>query len=200
MAKPYVDTTNLDALFEALTPKQRMLAMRGAFRKAAKQVRRVALTNLRQSMRSSHDQKDFERGVRAIVWKKKAGFRVTIGWRKANRDGKGEYGMYTSAQQSNAKKPRRMPILAWAEMGTAPRHLKGSGMTRVNVGDRHYTGRIRVRLANGKWISARTRRGVLKPYRFMTKTKMQVSGTMTDRLHQEIIDNIKRTAKRYGCK
>lgn len=200
MAKPYVDTTNLDMLFEALSPKQRMLAMKGAFRRAAKQVRKVALDNLMLAMSSSHNQKDFERGVRSFVWKKKPGFRVTIGWRKANGRGKGEYGMYLSSQQSKAAYPRRMPILAWAEMGTAPRHLKGRGMTRINAGGRNYPGRIRVCLKNGLWISARTRRGVMKPYRFMTKTKMQVSGAMTDRLHQEIIDNIKRTAKRYGCK
>lgn len=201
MASSYVDTTKLEMLFEGLSPKQRRIAMKGAFRRAANKVRKVALNNLRQIARSSHDQKDFERGVRSIVYKNKPGFRVSIGWRKATgRAGRGEHGMYLSSQQKRTKDQRRMPILGWLEMGSGPRHIRGNGLVRIKNGDRHYTGRCRVRLANGKWISVRTRRGVLRPGRFMTKTKMQVSGSVTETLHKEIVDNIKRTAKRYGCK
>lgn len=87
MANQY-DDTQLQKLFTEMDVKHRKRALKGAFRREANQVRRTAINNLRSSL---HSNRNLEKGIRAIVFKKAAGFRVTIGTKKANRKtGKGE--------------------------------------------------------------------------------------------------------------
>ena len=82
------DDRDLQRLFAELEPKRRVQALKGGFRREANQVRKTAINNLRSSINSS---KDLEKGVRAIVFKRKAGFRVTVGTKRANKTtGKGE--------------------------------------------------------------------------------------------------------------
>ena len=105
------DDRDLQRLFAELEPKRRVQALKGGFRREANQVRKTAINNLRSSINSS---KDLEKGVRAIVFKRKAGFRVTVGTKRANKTtGKGEAGFHTNRQ--GLKKP----ILIWAEGGAA---------------------------------------------------------------------------------
>ena len=61
---------NLQRLFAELEPKRRLQAIKGGFRREANQVRKTAINNLRSSIQSN---KDLEKGVRAIVFKRKAG-------------------------------------------------------------------------------------------------------------------------------
>lgn len=166
------DDTNLQHMFEALQPKQRLKALRGAFRREANKFRRKAIKNLRSSIRSD---RDLERGVRTIVFKRAAGFRVTVGTKKANRNGKGEQGMHLNRQ--GLKKP----VLIWAEEGTESRYTKSK--TRIFRRKRkgHSTGRM-------------------KRYGFMAKTRDEISGSITESLHNEVINSIKKEAKKYGCK
>ena len=106
MANQY-DDTQLQKLFTEMDVKHRKRALKGAFRREANQVRRTAINNLRSSL---HSNRDLEKGIRAIVFKKAAGFRVTIGTKKANRKtGKGDKGMHINRQ--GLKKP----VLIWAE-------------------------------------------------------------------------------------
>lgn len=70
------DDKNLQRLFAELEPKRRMQALKGGFRREANKVRKTAINNLRSSISSN---KDLEKGVRAIVFKRAAGFRVTVG-------------------------------------------------------------------------------------------------------------------------
>ena len=79
------DDRNLQQLFTELTPKRRLQALRGGFRKEANRVRKTAVNNLRSSIRSD---KDLEKGVRSLVFKRKAGFRITVGTKYANKRGK----------------------------------------------------------------------------------------------------------------
>ena len=88
------DDSNLQRLFSELAPKRRKQALKGAFRKAAKKVRSVAVQNLRSSMNSD---RDLERGIRALIWKRKAGFRVTVGTKRAGKNGKGEAGYWETS-------------------------------------------------------------------------------------------------------
>lgn len=83
------DDKNLQRLFAELEPKRRLQAIKGGFRKEANQVRKTAINNLRSSIQSN---KDLEKGVRAILFKRKAGFRVTVGTKRAGKNGKGEAG------------------------------------------------------------------------------------------------------------
>lgn len=172
MANQY-DDTQLQKLFTEMDVKHRKRALKGAFRREANQVKRTAINNLRSSL---HSNRDLEKGIRAIVFKKAAGFRVTIGTKKANRKtGKGEKGMHINRQ--GLKKP----VLIWAEGGTEQRKTKTK--TRVFVRKRrgHNTGRM-------------------KRYGFMRKTQTDVRDKVTADLRNEIVESVTKTANKYGCK
>ena len=171
------DDSNLQRLWEALDSKQRMKALKGAFRREANRVRKIAIKNLRQSIRGDQE---LERGVRALVWKRKAGFRVTVGTKRANKKGKGAAGYYIRRKRRNDPDATGMPVLLWAELGTKKRYTK----SKTKIFRRKRTGRFT---------------GSMKPYKFMEKASNSVRDSVTGNLHKEIIDNIKRTAKRYGC-
>lgn len=66
MANQY-DDTQLQKLFTEMDVKHRKRALKGAFRREANQVRRTAINNLRSSL---HSNRDLEKGIRAIVFKK----------------------------------------------------------------------------------------------------------------------------------
>lgn len=179
MASSY-DDRNLQKLFAELQPKHRRQALKGAFRRAATKVKRTAINNLRSCVNSTPE---LEKGVRALVWKRRGGFRVTVGTKSANKAGKGEQGFYQSRRQRPKNgKGRKYPVLLWLEDGTKVRKSKSD--TLYKIGDRWITGR---------------KRGFIKRYGFMRKTKNQVSSTITETVKSEIIDNVTRVAKKYGC-
>lgn len=166
------DDANLQRLFAEMDAKQRLKALKGAFRKEANRVRKTALNNLLGSIRTD---KDMEKGVRAIVFKQKAGFRVTIGTKRATKAGGKEYGFHKNRQ--GLKKP----ILIWAEEGTEERRTKSK--TRIFVRSRkgHPTGRM-------------------KRYGFMRQTRDEVADSVNDSLHNEIVTSVTKIAEKYGCK
>lgn len=170
----YYDDTRLQQLFAELEPKRRLQAIKGGFRKEANQVRKTAINNLRSSGIKSN--KDLEKGVRAIVFKRKAGFRVTVGTKRAGKNGKGEAGFHTNRQ--GLKKP----VLIWAEDGTKERKTKGNGGKRA----------MRLRSAH--------RTGQMKRYGFMSQTLNAVRNTVTNNIHQAVTDNVQKIAEKYGCK
>lgn len=165
---------NLQRLFAELEPKRRTQALKGGFRKAANNVRKKAVANLRG--KEIRTDKDLEKGIRAVVFKRKAGFRVTIGTKKAGKNGKGERGMHTNRQ--GLKKP----ILIWAEMGTKQRETKNGGGRRA----------ARYRAAHST--------GSMPRYGFMEETRNQVRDTVTEDMRKQVTENVQRVAKKYGCK
>lgn len=169
------DDRNLQRLFADMEPKRRLQAIKGGFRKEANLVRKTAINNLRNSIRTD---KDLEKGVRAIVFKRKAGFRVTVGTKKANKSGKGEAGFHTNRQ--GLKKP----VLIWAEEGTDERR------TKPKQGTRRRASRLR----------ASHRTGRMRRYGFMAQTLRSVRDTVTDNVHKMVTENIEKIAKKYGCK
>lgn len=179
----------LQRLFAELDPKQRLKAIKGAFRREANRVRKTAVNNLRSSIRTD---KDMEKGVRAVVMKRAAGFRVTIGTKvmkgryKGKRNGVRRYGRakktWSGFSFHTNRQGKDKPVLIWAEAGTKWRRTKNA--TRYNT-------------AQG-WRTGKTR-GFMKRYGFMAKTLEQVRGTVTDNLHKEVIDNVTRVAKKHGC-
>lgn len=167
------DDRNLQQLFAELEPKRRLQAIKGGFRREANKVRKTAINNLRGSV---HSNKDLEKGVRAIVFKRKAGFRVTVGTKKAGKNGKGEAGFHTNRQ--GLKKP----VLIWVEEGTQERKTKGNGGKRAaRHRSAHRTGRMR-------------------RYGFMTQTLNDVRDTVTADIHDMVTDNVLKIAQKYGCK
>ena len=171
------DDRNLQQLFVELEPKRRLQAIKGAYRKEANRVKKVAINNLRSSgLRSS---KDMEKGIRAIVFKKQAGFRVTVGTKKANKKGKGEYGYHTNRQGS------KKPILIWAELGTSERQTKAGGG-------------LFFRRAARKRKSHRT--GRMKRYGFMAQTKASVGSEVTENIRKNIVESVHKVSQKYGAK
>ena len=166
---------NLQRLFAELEPKRRLQAIKGGFRREANQVRKTAINNLRSSIQSN---KDLEKGVRAIVFKRKAGFRVTVGTKRAGKNGKGEAGFHTNRQ--GLKKP----VLIWAEEGTKDRK------TKPKQGTRRRAARLR----------ASHRTGRMKRYGFMAQTLQSVRDTVTNNIHEMVADNVQKVAEKYGCK
>ena len=166
---------NLQRLFAELEPKRRLQAIKGGFRREANQVRKTAINNLRSSIQSN---KDLEKGVRAIVFKRKAGFRVTVGTRRAGKNGKGEAGFHTNRQ--GLKKP----VLIWAEEGTKERQ------TKPKKGTRRRAARLR----------ASHRTGRMKRYGFMAQTLTSVRDTVTTNIHEMVAENVQKVAEKYGCK
>lgn len=167
------DDSELQRLFAAMEPAQRLKALRGAFRRLASGVRRTAVNNLRGSLRSN---KDLERGIRTVVFKKTAGFQVTIG-SKVRRGGKStwtEFSMHTNS------KSKSKPVLIWAEEGTEARRTKSCTKIFARSRKGHSTGRMR-------------------RYGFMRQTSEQVRGSVTESLHTEIVKSVKKTAAKYGC-
>lgn len=166
---------NLQRLFAELEPKRRLQAIKGGFRREANQVRKTAINNLRSSIQSS---KDLEKGVRAIVFKRKAGFRVTVGTKRAGKNGKGEAGFHTNRQ--GLKKP----ILIWAEEGTKDRK------TKPKQGTRRRAARLRASHSTGR----------MKRYGFMAQTLQSVRDTVTNDIHEMVTNNVQKVAEKYGCK
>ncbi len=169
------DDKNLQRLFAELEPKRRLQAIKGGFRREANQVRKTAINNLRSSIQSN---KDLEKGVRSIVFKRKAGFRVTVGTKRAGKNGKGEAGFHTNRQ--GLKKP----VLIWAEEGTAERK------TKPKQGTRRRAARLR----------ASHRTGRMKRYGFMAQTLSSVRDTVTADIQKMVTENVEQVAKKYGCK
>lgn len=167
---------NLQQLFAEMEPKRRLQALKGGFRKEANQIRKTAINNLRGS--GIRSDKDLEKGIRAIVFRRKAGFRVTVGTKQAGKNGKGEAGYHTNRQ--GLKKP----ILIWAEMGTDERRTKSKQGTRLR--------------ADRKRSAHRT--GSMRRYGYMEKTLNGVRDTVTDDLHKLVTENVEKIAKKYGCK
>lgn len=165
------DDSNLQRLLESLTPDARRKAIKGALRRQARRTKEAAVSSLRATGINNADA--LSKGIRAKIFKRAIGFRVTAGSRNANKSGKGAQGMHTN------RKGKMKPILAWAEDGTRSRSYRKRRF--LFSGKRHNTG-------------AMPRLG------FMAKTKALVRGSVTDELRKEIIGSVKRTAKRYGCK
>ena len=170
------DFSQLQQLFAELEPKRRKQALKGAFRKEANRVRKTAVNNLRTSgIRTS---RGLEKGIRAVVFKRTAGFRITVGTKKAGKNGKGEKGYHTN------RFGQRKPVLLWAESGTKERH------TKSKKGGLRRAARLRESHSTGK----------MKRYAFMSKTLDDVRDSVTDDLHKEVAENIIRTSEKYGCK
>lgn len=78
-------------------------------------------------------------------------------------------------------KQRDLPVLLFMEGGTKERKTKSQTRYFVRTRAGHPTGK-------------------LKRYAFMEKTRREVAGSVAGNLHNEILNNVERIAKKYGCK
>lgn len=177
------DDRGLQQLVAELEPKRRLRAIRGGIRKEAKRIQKIAVANLRGSGLRVTD--DMEKGIRALVFKKRSGFRITAKARAANRRGKGEAGMHTN------RYGQKKPVLHFAESGTAERKTRGSiGLIKSML-----TGRKRRKSKRAAHSTGR-----MKAYTFMKPTIQYMNTTSTENVQTLIIEELTKTAKKYGCK
>ncbi len=175
------DDHDLQQLWKALSPKRRVQAMRGTMRSQANYVRKVAIGNLRSS--GLRTDTDLERGVRAVVFEKKLGFRVTVGTK--GRKSRSNPSARTSGYHKN-RRGRELPILIWAEDGTQERRTKRRGFLR------------------GRWRAFSTKgrkgyRGRMPRFAFMAKTKQETMATVISGYANAFRSTVEKTALRYGC-
>lgn len=162
------DDKQLQDLFKQMDVSERLKALKGAFRKQAGKVKAKSVANLRSS--GLHTNRTLEKGIRAGIFKKKAGFTVTI-------YPKGQRGLYKSSKS----KSRAVPVLLFAEGGTKERYTKNRLGILGHARKGHYAGKMR-------------------PYEFQKKTLAQVKEPVTNELHDELIKSVIKVSERYGCK
>lgn len=165
---------NLRNLYADLSPANRKKIIRGACGRVGNTIRKTAVNNLRSSGLGQAE--ELSSGIYVVVFKRKAGVRVTVAPRKARMNGKGEKGMHRN------RYGEKRPILYWAETGTKWRLSKKPTKYRIN----------------GKWVSGK-RRGRMKRYGFMSKTQTQVEYTAGRQIKQELIGKLRKLVEKNGC-
>ncbi len=114
-----VDVRQLWAMLEDLEPKRRAQALKGGLRMAARTVRRAAVRNMTSGSPALKGRtSEVAKGVRAIIFRRSIGFRVTVGTKRFNYS--------TSAKDNKEKAFRRLRVVPlWAEGGTVQRRTRG---------------------------------------------------------------------------
>lgn len=185
-----IDDEKLVKLFEALDPKRRRQALKGALRRTANLVRKKAQANLKSSHINTST--GLPKGIRRLLYKQKLGFRVTVGTKKrGGGQNSAAYGYhqgrsYRRAVERGVSAARltsyEKPVLLWAENGTKSRRTKASSL----------------------WRGSRRKRrghptGSMPRYGFMERTRQEMSPEVDALLKNEINLNIQKIAKKYGC-
>ena len=165
----YYDDQRLQQLFAALDQKQRNAAIRGALRKAGNTLRKQAVASLRQSGLKSN--RDVEKGIRYVPWKKGGGFTVTIGKKRTSR----------SKKPVDQRKAKLAIVPFWAEGGTEERIRRYSYR-----GSNH-------RIRRDPTFST----GRLRPYRFMEKIEPDAE-KLHQEVIEKLISNIEKAANKAG--
>ncbi len=179
MAQSSYDDTQLQKLFDEMEPKRRAQALRGAFRKEANQVRKNALTTLRST--GIHTSSEMEKGIRASVYTRTAGFRVTIGTKVKQVKSYKDIGGGLSVEEKRKRvlgwhinrRNQALPILIWAESGDTQRQTRSGAYRGSMMGSEAH---------------------------FFTRAFEQSKDSVTDDIHMATRTEIERVAKRYGCK
>ena len=179
MADFYYDDKRLTALFEQLDAKARRKSLRGAMSAAARELRKDAVANLRQSGLKSN--RHVEKGIRAVAYRDKLGFRVTVGTKKHKVD---YSGLDAAQKKTKAHQEKDAIVPLWAEGGTGKRRTTRS---------RRFSGfRLKSR---GRGRST----GRMPAYRFMEKTRQTSAPKMETTVKGKIVEYVEKTAKKNGA-
>lgn len=165
-----VDTRRLWEMLQELEPKRQAQALRGGIRRAASEVRRAAVRNLKGS--GLNAPAEVQKGIRTVVYKRIAGFKVTVGTKKRRAT---SYAGMSRGEANKAKARNRLPIVPlWAEGGTVERRTGGG------------------------WFSRGKRRGRMPAYGFMEKTKRETGDSVAATIGRNMESNIEKTVRKYG--
>lgn len=177
MMKVSYDDSRLTAFFAELDPKKRKAALRGGITRTAGKVLRMARKNLSTATngrgRKINTSTGLAKGIRRVVYKREAGFRVTIGTKINRKNASKNQGFHTN------RRGLTKPVLIWAEEGTKPR---------------------KTRTATKFWTRSRKGHstGVMTPYRFMRKTREEAQRTVPEEIKEDIRKSMTRLIRKYG--
>lgn len=159
----------LAQFFGQLNLRERLRMLRGVYRREARRVRAVAVSNLRATgLRVRGNRADWEKGIYTEVYTRAAGFKVSIfGQRNGRR------GMHLN------RAGLTKPVLTFFEKGTAARHTKSASRFGARQRRGHATGRVR-------------------RYAFMRKAGQQVAASVSNNIRTELRANMQRIAQRHG--
>ena len=167
-------------LAKAMDARQLRNALKGAYRRQAKEAVKTARGKLRATgMRVEGSRSDWEKGIRSHVYSRGGGFLVTV---KGNR----------GKSMHKNRRGRALPILQWAEEGTRQRY---SG-----PGRRHYEwsrsgrGKPRRTMVRDSGIP----RGRMPAFRFLDKAAPEMYRNAEKRLTADVEAAVLRAAKRHG--
>lgn len=116
-----------------------------------------------------HNAAALSRGISSSAFRRTLGFKVTV-------KSSGNKGFHVN------RRGLKKPVLRWAETGTK----------------RRKTRRAVSFFCAGRWRQGRNR-GSMPRFGFMEKTRDEVKGPITAQVQQAIVDNIQKTARKYGC-
>lgn len=177
------DDSNLQALIVSLEPKRRLRAIRAGIKKEGQRVQQIAQRSLKGSGLRAND--EIAEGIRVLTFKRRAGFRVTAKARGANKNGKGERGMYKN------RYGQKKPVLHFAESGTAARKTRGS----IGAFKSFVTGR-----KQRKSKRAAHSTGRMRAYGFMVDAIRAAETSSVNNVSVLINEELRKTAKKYGAK
>lgn len=171
------DVLGWGALAKQLDTRQLRNALKQAYRREARKALAVARGKLRSSgLHVQGSRPDWEQGVRSRIYPRGGGFMVTVKGRASGRGGK-EASMH--ANRFYVRTGRRLPILQWAEEGTAERRTRPSRRAR----------------AKGAKASPR---GRMPAYRFMERATPQMFRSVEGGLAGEVEAAVRRVAAKAG--
>lgn len=175
------DDRDFQRLYAEMSVKHRMQATKGAFRKAATFVRKAAVANLKSISKGKKSAplgsgQRLSKSIRAEVFSKKVGFRVTIRPRKGKKGAPPKLPKGTTDMDVH--------ILRWAEYGTGGRYHAGKKKRSI--------------LSRGN--EKRKYTGFMSRYGFMTKAKEDTKNDVTERVHAALREQVEKIAKKNGCK
>lgn len=166
-----VDTRRLFALLGKLSQKERTRMLKNAMRRSSTDIKKHAQGILLQSLRHLSNRTSMKRGIWTKVYTSSPGFLVTVAGNKH---------CYTpldirkvtdsdGRKRTVKKKKRSVPLARWLETGTDARTTRKGGYTR----------------------------GTLQSIGFLEETLDQKAPRTVAYLEDEIINQIKKTAKKY---
>lgn len=170
------DDSQLQALWAQMQPKERKKALKGAFRRTGNVLKREVVKQIRGKVQSN---RELEKGVRVLVFKRKAGFRVTLG-----EDRKGRKGVYASKKKN--RQSREVPVLRFMDTGT------NSRVRRRTL----YRGGRKKKYA---FVPTAPSRGRLQAGNFIEGARTSYGASVTQELMDELREQTLKTAKKYGC-
>ena len=131
------DDKNLWGLVQALSMRDRVRIFRGAMRKSANDLKRLAGDILIRDLKNVRDRSALKKTIWTKVYTRTAGFRVTVA---------GNAHLYPSRMRNKSNEVRELPLGRWLEEGATDRKTRKGGYARGSLPAIKFLGRANEQL------------------------------------------------------